>query len=221
MSDLIPRSTVSVYITDIVNGKLEKEFIGESKEKYRWVLITSNSEKTYNVRINGIIVKTYYSQGEDNKKSFATITIDDGTDTIRIKGWEEDAENLKKFQVGDNIEVFAKPRKSDDELYLVPEKTILIEDPNQELYLRAKRVKRYNKKQLYLPTEEEISKTHSVREKELVFSIIADTASEEGIGIEEVVEKTQLDRSKVEDIIQELSKAGDIYEPSPLKFKKL
>ena len=215
MSEFIPQPLIQLYIIDFVEGRLEKE----GDEQFRWVLITRNGEKVYKIRINGTIVAKYYSEGDKEKKSYANFTLDDGSDTIRIKAWEEQAEVLRGFEIGEEVEVMGRPRQSDDEIYLLPDEVLKIDDLNKSLYLRAKKIKRYAKKNYELPTEEQIVKAHDMAQMESVWSIIMET--EEGVELEDIITKTKLDKTIVESVIQELIKKGDIYEPTSLKFKKI
>jgi RPA family protein len=215
MSEFIPQPLIQLYIVDFVEGRLEKE----GDEQFRWVLITRNGEKVYKIRVNGTIVAKYYSEGDKEKKSYANFTIDDGSDTIRVKAWEEQAEILRGFEIGDDVEVMGRPRQSDDEIYLLPDEVLKIDDFNKSLYLRTKKIKRYAKKNFELPTEEQITKAHDMAQMELVWSIIM--GNEDGAELTEIIKKTKLDRAIIESVIQELIKKGDIYEPTSLKYKKI
>ena len=215
MSEFIPQPPIQLYLVDIVEGRLSKE----GEDQYRWVLFTKNGEKVYRIRIDGTVVAKYFSEGDKEKKSYANITLDDGTDTIRIKAWEEQAEFLNRFEIGDIVEVMGKPRHSEDEIYVLPEDVLKLNDYNQSLYLRAKKIKRYAKKNLELPTEEQIIRAHNIAQMEKVWSIILE--AEDGVELEELITKSKLDKAIVESVIQELVKKGDIYEPTSLKFKKI
>jgi len=215
MSEFVPQPLIQLYIVDIVEGRLEKE----GDEQFRWVLITRNKEKVYKIRVNGTIVAKYFSEGDQEKKSYANLTIDDGSDTMRVKAWEEQAESLKEFGIGDEVEVMGKPRQSEEEIYLLPDEVIKVDDFNQSLYLRAKRIKRYAKKDFELPTEEQLIKAHDAAQMELVWSIIME--NDDGVELEEIIIKSKLDKEIVESVIQELVKKGDIYEPTSLKFKRI
>ncbi|MCG3221489.1 MAG: hypothetical protein H7641_08920 [Candidatus Heimdallarchaeota archaeon] len=215
MSEFIPQPLIQLYIVDFVEGRLEKE----GDEQYRWVLITKNGEKVYKIRINGTIVAKYYSEGDKEKKTYANFTLDDGSDTIRVKAWEEQAEILRGFEIGEEVEVMGRPRHSDDEMYLLPDEILKIDDFNKSLYLRTKKIKRYAKKNYELPTEEQIIKAHDMAQMESVWSIIMET--EEGVELDYIITKSKLDRAIVESVIQDLIKKGDIYEPTSLKYRKI
>jgi len=215
MSEFVPTPPILTYIFDIVNGRVEKE----GDDRYRWILISSNGEKIYKIRMSGTIVNKYYGAQSDEKKAFASLTIDDGTDTINIKAWEETADALNMFSEGEEIEVIGKPRLGEDETYILAEEFQKIEDYNKELYLRTKKIKRYVKKKLIIPSEEKLQEKNFLEEKDMVWEIIAD--SEEGVEFDFLMEETQLDKDKLNTIIHELLNSGDIYEPTTQKYKKI
>ena len=215
MSEFVPTPPILTYIFDIVNGRVEKE----GDDRYRWILISSNGEKIYKIRLSGTIVSKYYGPKSDEKKAFVSLTIDDGTDTIKIKAWEETADALNTFFEGEEMEVIGKPRLSEDEIYVLPEEFHKIEDFNKELYLRSKKIKRYVKKKLIIPSEEKIQENNFLEDKEMVWEIIAD--SEEGVDFDFLIDETNLDRDKLNSIIHELLNNGDIYEPTASKYKKI
>jgi RPA family protein len=215
MSDFVPTPPILTYIVDLVEGKIMKE----GEEQYRWVLITTNGEKIYKARINGTIVNKYFSPGDKEKKAYTTLTVDDGTDTIRLKGWEEQADYLNTFEVGNSVDVMGKLRQAEEEIYILPDSIIGITDYNKEMYLRAKKVKRYAKKNYILPTEEQLLIIHNQEDKEKIWNLITD--SDEGIELDDIITKSKLEKATVESVIQELIRNGDIYEPTSLKFKKI
>ncbi len=83
MSRFEQKSPILLYAKDIIDGHLIKE----EGEFGSWVLITTNNEKIYKIRINGTLVDKYYSASDGTKKAFTTLTLDHGTATIRVKAW--------------------------------------------------------------------------------------------------------------------------------------
>jgi len=84
-----------------------------------------NGEK---VRVMATVVSKFIS----NDGNYSTLTLDDGTDTIRVKGWREDARTIDTFEVGDIVDVIASVREYDGEIYLSPLTMRKVEDPNFE-----------------------------------------------------------------------------------------
>jgi len=216
MSEFTPSPPILLYIFDIIEGTLRKE----GEEQYsRWILSTMNGEKIYKIRINGLLVDKYYSSADETKKAFASLTMDDGTDTIRIKAWEEAAELLNTFKQGEYLDITGRPRESEGEIYLLPDQIIKIESFDKELYLRLKKAKRYLKKGLLIPTEAEVAQVHDSKEKELIWSIISN--AEEATHFDEICKKSKLDNQTVQSIITDLIDDGVIYQPQKSQFKKV
>ncbi len=73
--------------------------------------------KVSEARILGTLIDIF-STDDGN---YMSLTVDDGTETVRIKAWRQDVERLKKFSKGDFIDVVGKVREYNDEIYLTPE----------------------------------------------------------------------------------------------------
>ena len=69
------------------------------------------------VRILGTLIDVFITDDD----SYTSLTVDDGTETVRIKAWRQDVEKLKEFSKGDLIEVVGKVREYNEEIYLTPE----------------------------------------------------------------------------------------------------
>ncbi len=216
MSQFVPTPPILLYIVDIINGRVAKE--GEDKFS-RWMLTSANGEKVYKIRITGTIVNKYFSLASEDKKAFASVSIDDGTEVIRVKGWEDNAMILNVLEESDEVEIIGRPRVSEDEIYLFPETVLKNEDYNKELYLRTKKIKRYAKKNFIISSEQAMETENFQKEKEIIWDIILN--SENGVDLEELIDQTKLAKSTIEAVIHDLLNNGDIYEPSALKFKKI
>jgi RPA family protein len=108
-------------IGEIVKGK----FIKKSGFESSYVL-TTLGRKLSRIRTLGLVVDKFTSP--DDK--YATITLDDSTDTIRCKVFV----NTKMFDgygQGDLVDVFGKIREYNGEIYIMPE-IITSVDPNFE-----------------------------------------------------------------------------------------
>ena len=112
-----------VYAMEIVSG----EFVRGSGSS-RSYLRMWNGEDVDKVRVMGTIVQSFTS----NDGTYCAHTLDDGTETIRIKGWREDAESMAAHQVGHVVDVIGGVREYDGEVYLSPLAINVIDDPNWE-----------------------------------------------------------------------------------------
>jgi len=117
-------TAVRASISDIVNGTF-----GEDNGAH---VTSSYGVELRRVVIVGFVVSKFNKEPDSKGgKRFMSMTLDDGTDTIRIKVWgEEDAVLLEEVKEDILALVIGKVRKYEDEIYLVPEIVKEITDPN-------------------------------------------------------------------------------------------
>jgi len=108
-------------IGEIINGK----FIKKSGFESSYVL-TNLGRKLSRVRVLGLIVDKFISPDE----KYATITLDDSTETIRCKAFIN-TKIFDGFGSGDLVDVFGKLKEYNEEIYIMPE-IITKVDPNFE-----------------------------------------------------------------------------------------
>ena len=89
-------------------------------------VLTNLGRRLSRVRILGLIVDKFISPDE----RYATITLDDSTDTIRCKAFVN-TKIFDGFGEGDLVDVFGKLREYNGEIYIIPE-IIKKTDPNLE-----------------------------------------------------------------------------------------
>jgi len=90
--------------------------------------IEIGGERISRVRILATVIDKFLS--EDG--NYGTITLDDGTDTIRAKAFQ-DLRIIEPIEKGDVVDVIGKIREYNEERYLQPEIIVKIEDPNFEV----------------------------------------------------------------------------------------
>lgn len=98
-------------LAEIVAGKYVKKTGFESS-----YILTNLGRRLTRVRVLGLIVDKYTSPDE----KYATITLDDGKETIRCKSFI----NMKIFDgltLGDLVDVFGKVKEYGGEIYIMPE----------------------------------------------------------------------------------------------------
>lgn len=98
-------------------------------------VLTPSGVRLSRVRILATIVDKFTSES----KKFSSITIDDGSDTIRAKTWNSFL--LDDFQVGDIVDISGKVREYQGEVFLAPELLKKIDDVNWEI-LRELEIKK-------------------------------------------------------------------------------
>jgi len=90
-------------------------------------VLTNLGRRLSRVRVLGLIVDKFISPDE----RYATITLDDSTDTIRCKAFVN-TKIFDGFGAGDSVDVFGKIREYNGEVYVIPE-IIKKADPNLEI----------------------------------------------------------------------------------------
>ncbi len=143
---MVERQTArKVRIKDIINGRWVKK--GGMEPSYT---ITFYGEKISRVEVAGTVVDTFTSENEN----FRTITVDDSTETIRVKGFkpletkstdESEANRiekammsfdiLNKIKAGEIVDVIGRVREYNDEMYIMPEFIKKI-NPHEEMLIR-------------------------------------------------------------------------------------
>lgn len=118
-----------VRISEIVGGKwVPREGLNPN------YLLTRTGKRLSRVRVLATVVAKFTSQD----KKFASITLDDGTETIRAKAFGSFIfDNVK---IGDIMDLIGKLKQYNDELYISPE-IVMQADANWEL-LRELEIKK-------------------------------------------------------------------------------
>jgi RPA family protein len=225
-----------VRIIDLMGGKWVKR---EGMEPS--FIITDAGEKVSRARILGTIVQTFLA--EDG--NFGSVTLDDGSDTIRAKTFKT-VKPLDEFNAGDNVDLIGKVREYNGEVYIIPEVITRLADPNMELLRRLELVKKARelKERPSEATPEEAAEGVQVGQSgpqegaatqegeakpapkednsELRKQILEVIGSEpEGVEYGLILEKVKGEEAKIESALNEILSEGICYEPTPGKVKKI
>lgn len=234
---LRPRLTAyKLHISDLYAGSYVRKETGA-------FLDTSIGPVT-RVRLLCTIVQRY----DNVEKKYTSFTLDDATDTIRLKAWREDVDALADYKIGDVVDVIGKIRQQEDgELFIIPENVIKVEDVNVELLrqleilelqnlmgsktvTKTKPEKEYEKELKKEPEKtehtEEIEKQlpqgSEIDIRKEVMNLIRTLDTGKGASYKEIVENSPgNDEDAVETIILDLLNEGVIYEPEPGRYKEL
>ncbi|WP_414836393.1 OB-fold nucleic acid binding domain-containing protein [Candidatus Nanohalococcus occultus] len=76
-------------------------------------LLTPGGRKISRTRLVGTVVDSFINDDE----TYASITIDDGTDTVQLKFFNE-LDQMREFEIGDIIEAIGKVREYQGQIYL-------------------------------------------------------------------------------------------------------
>lgn len=183
-----------------------------------------NGKHISRLNILAHIVDTFLSEDEN----YGALTIDDNTDTIRVKAFREDTNLIRNFKIGDTILLIGRPRQYNGEVYLTPEIIKKLDNPNWELVRKLELIKIYGKpkinqiqrlKEEIQPIKEEIIEenlTETSRQK--ILTVIGSSLNGEA-DMQEILNKSDLNKEEVESILKELLKEGEIYEKRPNIFR--
>ena len=157
--------------------------------------------------------------------NYATITLDDGTETIRSKAFGPDVIKLKDTRIGSLVRFIGKIKNYNEETYLAPEIVREVEDPNwiivRQLELGLPRTEQ-KKIVKMIPTEvaeEVIEEEGGINRTTL--EIIKKLDKGQGADMTQVIKKMDLDESEAKNVLVGLLKAGECFEPLKGKLKVL
>ena len=233
---------IKVRIKDIVSGKF---FHGNKEEMKPSFLITPFGQKVSRVNILATVTDKFLSEDE----TYIFFVLDDGTSSIRAKGFREKVEHMKKIEIGDRVIVIGKLREWNDEVYVNVEIMKKIDDPNYETYRKLEILRElipYKKMITELKSmREKMSEEEFISEAKRKFGIDEETISfilekkveekkdyksevikllreldrGEGVEVFKIFEVIALPPQEVDSILTELLNEGKIIEISPGKIK--
>ncbi|MHA1144400.1 MAG: OB-fold nucleic acid binding domain-containing protein [Candidatus Helarchaeota archaeon] len=235
----IPYTAYKLYVKDIKDG----DILRTSEE--RTYFQTRFNLKTFRVRLLGTIIYHQIFAGDENagRKESVYVTIDDGTEQIRLKTWDpvllEKMKSLKKGQV---IDVIGTVREYNDEVYINPLMIFPINDLKYELlrdldiinFRKTFKQRPAEKRRAPQPTSTQTSESAPMKpssspadedsrddEIQIILGLIEELDKGEGVKISQIEEKSSLSEKDIKNHIQYLYENGYIYEPSLDRYKIL
>tara|TARA_Y100000034_G_C6906923_1_gene421173 strand:- start:1769 stop:2461 length:693 start_codon:yes stop_codon:yes gene_type:complete len=219
----IVRSTAyRVRIKNLIEG----EFLKQEGFNPSYIIINGNQVSRVNL-IASVIGK--YSTEDNN---FATVTLDDGSETIRVKAFSTDVPKLKDIKLGDLIRFIGKVKHYNDETYLTPEvlqpnidpnwlivDKLELETPSTELPSDTTESKSKHKIET---TSEETTKEEleiiEVKAEEdnpnlEILALVKKLDSGDGAPMDQIISTSNLSEEQTKDSIVGLLKMGEIFEP--------
>jgi len=220
----IKRSTAyRIKLKNIVNSEYEK------REGFNPSVIKYNNLEISRVNIIASVVGKYLTDDQN----YCAITLDDGSETIRIKNFGAEVNIIKNIDIGDIVRVIGKVKEYNDEKYIVGELVKKI-NPNwlivNELQLisnsenndskineisnenNSTKIKENNEKEeiISISSSEENS---SINIKQEILNYIKNNDSGSGVMMDIVTSTIKEENEKIKDALFELLKVGEIYEP--------
>ncbi len=149
---------------------------------------------------------------QDGEKSFASLTVDDTSEQLKLKVFGEDIERVKHIMQGDTLQVIGNMREWNGEIYMIPE--VVKKVDTRWLLVRKLEIQ---KVRADLPVE--TSGDNSLKNQ--ILDKIKDAESEGGIDKEVLVMDIEAGADVIEVEVKKLLEEGLVYEPRPGRLRYL
>jgi hypothetical protein len=182
------------------------------------------------VRLFGIVANVYINE----ERTFGSLTIDDGSDTIRLKLWKgkledkdgivrNDLDMIENITKGMIIDVLGKVKEYDNEIYIVPEGIFKQDTISWEIHRRSKLFEQDIDEVGMMEgdiTESNVDEMYGNKDQlELVFNSFFDSQEDNTIPL--ISQRTGIDESDLKDIIIKLQTEGRVLNPKPGYYLKV
>ncbi len=235
-------SSIKTRIKQITGGR----YVPQDGFNPNFVL-APNGTRLSRVRIAATVVDKFLAESG----KFSSITLDDGTETIRAKVFNV-VSMYDSIGVGSEVDIIARVKEYQGEIYLAPEIITVLEDSNfallRELELRLQEKSMENKRKLILGHQkqtadigelerlmkerygiqpEEVEAVLQTQEepvsdkKDEVVKLIEKLDQVGGCDYSELMAASGLPEDVLDSIVNELLSEGTCFEPRPGKIKKL
>jgi len=238
--ETIRQTMVKARISDVVSGKfVKKEGLEPS------YVLTDLGQRISRVNLLGTIVDKFMS--EDG--NYSSVTIDDDSDSIRVKAFKEDARIFENLEIGDLVMVIGKVREYVEENYIIPEIVKKIANPNYESLHKLEILKQLVKQKKIMEEIngkeigdiEELKKKYNVDAEALSGAVESLNTKEEknedykplvletldkldkgkGVEFKKLLKESKLQENIFEEVINELLSNGTCFEPKAGVLKRV
>ena len=160
---------------------------------------------------------------KEASEQFASITVDDGSGTIQVRAFRDDAGSFNNVNVGDLITIIGRPRQFQTTLYLVSEIVRKMDNPKWLEVRKLELTKEWGAPQATtisqpqtLPTTspQPVQETSTEKNRQVLLNL-AEKAGDDGIDVDALIKSSGLAEQEAEKIMDELLQEGEIYMPRP------
>ena len=220
----IKRSTAyRIRLKNIVNSPYEK------REGFNPSVIKFNNLEISRVNVIASIVGKYLTDDQN----YCAITLDDGSETIRVKNFGAEVGVIKELNVGDIVRIIGKIKEYNEEKYIAGEISKVL-NPNwlivNEIELSAQKQTTTDSSTADSINKVIETKTNSIENEEII-SISSESSDSEssikqkilqylknndngtGVIMDQIMTSLDVSSEEVKDSLYELLKVGEIYEP--------
>lgn len=198
----------------------ESQYVEERDQNPNYILIRGG-KKIIRINVMATIV-------HKEMRGFVTdFLVDDGTAKTTLRFFEENKTALD-LEIGDVVLIVGRVRVYNKEKYIFPEivkkiNSLWLKTRSQEWPVKEKE---NENKDLSFVTEseekilsEEIEENNPLLPVQKLIKLIVELDKGEGVSIEEIIEKSSLD--KTEELLEKMLENGDIFNNAPGKVRVL
>ena len=208
-----------VWIVDLINSPFT------AAEGWNPSTVQVDGRKVARASILATVVAKFASEAGN----YASITMDDGTETIRSKAFGPDVAKFANARPGALVRFIGKVKEYNSERYLKPEIVHEVTDPNwvivQKIELSPPDAAPPAPEDTKSNVPEHVAE-NAIKEEDLgvqakILNLIRTMANAEGADMDLVMAQSQMESEDAKNIIIGLLKAGEIYEPKKGRLKVL
>ena len=217
MAEIKRNIAYKIRIGDMISGNIM--FDGD-----RFSSLEVKNKKISRVNVVCNVVDKY----SNPEKNYNSLTIDDGTGQIRVKGFSDTSALIANFNVGDTIKIIGLIKHFNNELYILPEIAVRV-DAKWAYVRKLELVKEFGEfveepQTNEIPAENiSTEKVESEKIEESSRTIILKKIKEdkEGIDVEKLIMSLKFPVNEINEKISELIADGEVYEPKPGHLRSL
>ncbi len=199
-----------------INALLENQYVEQQGWNPNYIQI--NGKQVSRINLIATVIDKQLSS------TLATLILDDSTGIIQAKYFNEDVKKAADISIGDTILVIGKPRKFNDQMFL----TLEISRKINPLWVKIRKDELQKEFNVFSSTSDQNKKVedakqqqHLNRYNEKILELIRENDGGSGADMDQVISSSGLKESEAFEIIGELIKLGEIYEPKPNRIKIL
>lgn len=194
-----------------INAILNNEYIEQEGWNPNYIQI--NGKQVSRINLVATVID------KQNTGSLATLVLDDSTGVIQAKLFNEDVKKIENINVGDTVLIVGRPRKFNDQKFI----TIEISKKIDSAWAKIRRLELQKEFNLFSQQHQEVqeSKQQFNQYGAKFLELIKENDNGGGADVDKIISSSNLKEGEAQEIITELIKLGEIYEPKPNKIKIL
>ncbi len=199
-----------------INALLNNQYVEQEGWNPNYLQI--NNRQVSRVNLIAIVIDKQISG------SLATLVLDDSTGVIQARLFNEDVKKVADISVGDTVLIIGRPRTFNDQKFI----TIEISRKINPVWARIRKIELQKEFDMLAQSNQhnDIKQAQEIKSQlnqhnGRFLELIKENDSGNGADIDKVISLSNLKESEAQEIILELIKLGEIYEPRPNKIKIL